>query len=625
MLNLRTFTIGTPFEFDKEKISKLKKTAEKHFDPRTYRINLPIYRPYSGDTFSNKLNEIDGFCEEQGIRWYCLPFNLLNTNIPSDFVKDIISVHNKAFVNLIVSMDNLLSYDSVIRASKTIRSVSSINGGIENFRLGVSCNPSINTPFFPFTYSSMELGFSIGLELIPIIDEIIERNESNDISKIREDIIDTIVPQLKELEKICYDIENGTGAKYHGIDLSIAPFPNESNSVGNLLVSLGLDSFGSNGTLFFTSFFTDVLKHIAKESSIRSVGFNGVMYSLMEDTSLSRCSSMHIFSIDSLISYSSVCGCGLDMVPIPGHTYVEEIASIILDISSLSTVLSKPLGVRVLPIPDKWGGEITEFDHDFIQNTRIKNIKNVVLWNDSFKNKFFSYKKYTPRIDGTDIKEFWDRRASYHSEDEGLTNLEEDKELLKLKVENEKKRIFKYFDPTHKSILDLGGGNGNWAFLFSNTAKDVTVVDYCRELINQGTRRAIRNDVQNITFFEDDVREFLPEKKFDVVFISGVLLYLNDDELENVINNIDKITEIDSELIIRDATGISGRYCINKKYSKKLKAHYSAIYRTREEYISAFSKIGFELVDDTDMFDEGSPLNMHEETRLRLYKFRKIR
>ena len=64
------------------------------------------------------------------------------------------------------------------------------------------------------------------------------------------------------------------------------------------------------------------------------------------------------------------------MVPIPGNTLKEEIQSIILDISSISLKLKKQLGVRLLPIPNKVENEFTEFDMDFISNTRILNIKN---------------------------------------------------------------------------------------------------------------------------------------------------------------------------------------------------------------------------------------------------------
>jgi len=52
-----------------------------------------------------------------------------------------------------------------------------------------------------------------------------------------------------------------------------------------------------------------------------------------------------------------------------------------------------------------------------------------------------------------------------------------------------------------------------------------------------------------------------------------------------------------------------------------LETTYSAIYRTREELIEIFKKIGFQLIKDEDMFPEGSVLNKFPNTRLRIYKF----
>ena len=54
-------------------------------------------------------------------------------------------------------------------------------------------------------------------------------------------------------------------------------------------------------------------------------------------------------SIDSLLLYSTVCGCGIDMVPVPGNIFLEEISSLIIDmLLTLSIALKKPLGARIL-------------------------------------------------------------------------------------------------------------------------------------------------------------------------------------------------------------------------------------------------------------------------------------
>jgi uncharacterized protein (UPF0210 family) len=137
-----------------------------------------------------------------------------------------------------------------------------------------------------------------------------------------------------------------------------------------------------------TAFLTDILRTLIKETKIKTVGFNGVMYSLLEDEFMGK-RNRALYSIDSLISYSAVCGCGLDMVPLPGDVFEEEISSMISDIAALSIVLGKPLMVRLLPIPMKHANEFTCFNMDFLFNTRIMSIKNVAMANSVLKRESF--------------------------------------------------------------------------------------------------------------------------------------------------------------------------------------------------------------------------------------------
>lgn len=623
MLNVRTITCGTPSKYDKSKIQYFKKISEQ-LDPRTFRINLPIQPPSSSLKTIKSVNDL---CEDLDIHWFNVPFNLMNNLSVEEITTQTLDSYPKSFINLIVTDNNMLDYGAMLKASEIIKKVSEYENGFYNFRLGVSCNPCANTPFFPFTYSSNTLGFSVGLELPDTIYSIIKNDCKNlDITEMQNKIISIIKPEINKLEKKCFLFQEKTNVIYHGMDLSIAPFPEEKHNVGDLMELLGLDMFGSNGTLFFTSFLTDTIKKLA--NGIKSVGFNGVMYSLMEDKGLCRCGSRNILSIDSLISYSSVCGCGLDMVPIPGRTYKEEIASIILDVSSLSTVLSKPLGIRLLPIRNKLEGEITEFDLDFICNTRIQGIKDMVAWNDSFKNSIFGYGE---KMVMKGMEEFWKKKAESIAKEEGLKPTwylyqDEEKSFLDLKLRLEDEKMLKYIMPyinKNAYFADLGAGNGYWTFKFAEKVKEMDAVDYQSSFVIQAIQRARALEINNISFTESTIQDFKSNKQFDVILISGVLIYLEDEEMDVLIENMKNYSKKGTILILREGTGIGKRHQINAKYSKNLKARYSAIYRTREELIETFKKIGFELLKDEDMFSKETKLNKYPETRLRLYKFRR--
>ena len=190
---------------------------------------------------------------------------------------------------------------------------------------------------------------------------------------LKRDLIDHFCLLDSILERTTFKSE------FKGFDASLAPFPDENISVIDVLQELGLDEFGSYGTVFLTESLTRLLKSSLNDAAVLSTGFNGVMYSLLEDKRLCADNNNDRFDINSLMLYSTVCGCGLDMIPIQGEFIHEEVVSLILDISSLAKKHDKPLGIRLLPIPFKWYGDKTEFNMDFLADTKLMCLKNSSL------------------------------------------------------------------------------------------------------------------------------------------------------------------------------------------------------------------------------------------------------
>ena len=357
--------------------------AGQGFECRTQRIALsPFAITNSKDSKSTCLSveRISIICQDSGIRWFSVPFYTVKQDMEAinAIALDIAKQYKNAFINYIVTKDGQLDRNAILHSGSFLREVSQLSSsGFDNFRCGVSFNCKPNGAFFPFTHHSGENGFSIALELVPLYIGVIRDNPNKPIEEIRIAILETILPVLKQIDEISRKIEETTGMVYCGIDASLAPHPeHQDNSVAYLVELLGVERFGSSGTVFITSFLTDIIESLVKRSGIRSTGFNGVMYSILEDTRLGMVSSEPgNLSIDSLLAFSTICGCGIDMVPLPGDISTEEIASIMLDIAAVAVRLNKPLGIRLLPIPGKAVGEITEFDHDFLHNTRIQQIR----------------------------------------------------------------------------------------------------------------------------------------------------------------------------------------------------------------------------------------------------------
>lgn len=230
-------------------------------------------------------------------------------------------------------------------------------------------------------------------------------------------------------------------------------------------------------------------------------------------------------------------------------------------------------------------------------------------------------------IDENKVKFFWEMRGEQSSKVpfESIGNLEEDPELLALKVKLEIEQVLPKLQLNDKlTILDLGAGVGQWTFRFAPYVKHVTAVEYSESLANIGIKKLYDSGVSNVKFVISPAEYFNTNEQFDVVFVSGLFVYLNDSQALKLMSNFSNWVKPGGMVFLRDGTSIlNGRYYIKDRYSPVLKTNYSAIYRTRDEYLNFFICNGFTLIEDKQMFDEGCPLNKYHETRLWYYIFQK--
>jgi len=227
-------------------------------------------------------------------------------------------------------------------------------------------------------------------------------------------------------------------------------------------------------------------------------------------------------------------------------------------------------------------------------------------------------------MDSDKIKKFWNNRAQQCEQGQSfsITNLEENDELQILKVRLELEHISRLLDITpDMKVLDLGAGVGAWSLLFAAQCKKVVAVEYSDKMLKIAKQIAKDKLVDNIDFVCRNVLDYRTSEKYDIIFCSGLLLYLDDVQIGKLLTNITGYSKKGTILLLREPAGIQGRYEIVNKYSETLKAYYSALYRTSEEYINLFKRISYSHVYDEDMFEAGSPLNKWKETRLRVYVF----
>jgi uncharacterized protein (UPF0210 family) len=221
------------------------------------------------------------------------------------------------------------------------------------------------TPFFPAAYhSGFGHQFAIALESANVVAAAFK--DAPDLATAKQRLTDSLASSAFDIERHAGRIDQETGWAYMGIDLS--PAPSGDVSIGAAIENLTAQPVGLSGTLTAAATITAAVKDV----KVKQTGYSGLMLPILEDTRLAQRWSEGRISIDALLSYSAVCGTGLDTIPLPGDISAEQLSLIIGDMASLAVKWHKPLSARLLPVLGKGWGEMTEFDDPFLVNAKLQ-------------------------------------------------------------------------------------------------------------------------------------------------------------------------------------------------------------------------------------------------------------
>jgi len=264
-----------------------------------------------------------------------------------------------------------LSSEAVVQISK----LTPRGEGNFNFTVNFNCDPLI--PYFPASYHRGECGnrFVIGLETPDLLVSVLkhynqsydEKNHNALFKGYYEVMSQALQHHVSAIKGIIDQSKIDSSFIFSGVDSSAAPSKNCASMV-DVYEEMGVEYFGSSGTVEASSLLTRVFKSV---KGVELVGFSGLMLALTEDTGLARGTVNSQFDIRSLLTYSSVCGIGLDTVPIPGDTPVNKISALMRDTGTMAYRLNKPLTVRVFPVPGLSAGEMTAFESDDLCNCAV--------------------------------------------------------------------------------------------------------------------------------------------------------------------------------------------------------------------------------------------------------------
>jgi uncharacterized protein (UPF0210 family) len=254
---------------------------------------------------------------------------------------------------------------AIARAARVIRALAdSTADGFGNLRFAALANVPPHSPFFPAAYHDGGApAFALATEAAPLAVDAFSRAQTLD--EARGNLVGAIERAGQTMARIANDLAARFGFRFAGVDFSLAPYPEESRSIGAAIEKLIGAKFGEHGTLFAAAFLTDCINR----AQFPRTGFSGLMLPVLEDPTLAARTLS--YTIDSLLLYSTVCGTGLDTVPLPGDTSVDALSAILLDLATLAVKLNKPLTARLMPIPGLRAGDETHFNFEYFANARV--------------------------------------------------------------------------------------------------------------------------------------------------------------------------------------------------------------------------------------------------------------
>jgi uncharacterized protein (UPF0210 family) len=338
---------------------------------QTTRFAFPPFAPIVGSDAANVprlARQLEAGCAEHQI-----DYATIGPAVPGDqadlfrAIPDALGATERIFASaLIADRRTGISLEAVRLTGDIVHRAAMLTpDGFGNLRFAALASVPPGVPFLPAAYHGQGgPAVAVGLEAAELA--VRAFGEAPTLSDARRRLIDLIEAGTR---RVLSTIGRACPKEYTvgGIDCSLAPFPEAARSIGTAFEILTGRPTGERSTLAAVAFVADTLDR----AQFARTGYSGVFLPVFEDAVLAARAAEGSFAVSDLLLWSSVCGTGLDTVPLPGDTSADAIAAILLDVAALALRLDKPLSARLMPIPGKRAGDSVTFDFPYFAPSRV--------------------------------------------------------------------------------------------------------------------------------------------------------------------------------------------------------------------------------------------------------------
>ncbi len=227
------------------------------------------------------------------------------------------------------------------------------------------------------------------------------------------------------------------------------------------------------------------------------------------------------------------------------------------------------------------------------------------------------------KLDDSKTQQFWEETANEigtRFDKFGAVMVNDDPVWVKYRHKVETEHLFRRVEVgPSMSVLDLGCGVGRYSTEFAKKCKSVLAIDYSPTFIEYAEKAARDEGISNITFLCQSITEFsyLENLDFDIIHLGGVLMYMNDKSIEELINQLKHHLRKDGVLIKRGTVALKQRI-----YGGRSNPY---ICRTVGEYQDIFQNNGFTLIYRNYIMFPPLPCHLYNKLPVSLQKTRLLK